>query len=84
MGYFPNGTAGMLYEDAYCSRCVHQKPDDGGCMVMLLHLLHNYEECNKADSFLHLLIPREGHENGQCKMFHAAPPKLRVVKSGRA
>lgn len=83
MGYFPNGESGRDYEAQYCDRCVHQKPDDGGCSVFLLHLLHNYEECNKPGSFLHTLIPRDGIENKQCTMFHAAPPKLRVVNGGR-
>lgn len=72
MGYFSNGTEAECYEDAYCSRCVHQKIDDGGCSVMLLHLLNNYDECNKPDSFLHTLIPTstDGVGNKQCTMFH--------------
>lgn len=75
MGYFPNGTAGETYEAQYCRHCVHQKLDDGGCAVWLLHMLHNYEECNKPDSFLHTLIPRakDGY-NEQCLMFHPADP----------
>ena len=72
MGYFSNGTEGEMYEAEYCDRCVHQKVDDGGCAVMMLHLIHNYDECNKPNSFLHVLIPREkdGVRNEQCKMFH--------------
>lgn len=73
MGYFSNGTAGEIYEAQYCSRCVHQKLDDGGCRVMLAHMLYNYDECNKPDSILHLLIPRDGIENKQCTMFHEDP-----------
>ncbi len=23
MGYSPNGTAGMMYEEEHCSRCIH-------------------------------------------------------------
>jgi hypothetical protein len=74
MGYFSNGTEGMEYEAQYCDRCVHQKPDDGGCAVWLAHMLHNYDECNNNDSILHLLIPRTdgGLTNGQCAMFHEA------------
>lgn len=76
MGYFSNGTEGMMYEQRFCDHCIHQKPDDGGCAVMLAHLLHNYDECNKPDSILHLLIPRskDGIGNEQCAMFHAADP----------
>lgn len=78
MGYFANGTEGEMYEARYCHRCIHQGPPDGpGCSIMLLHLLHNYEECNKPDSMLHTLIPRaplpEG--NGQCTMFVADTPR---------
>jgi hypothetical protein len=70
MGYFSNGTEGMDYESAYCARCVHQKPDDGGCVVWLAHLLHNYDACNNTDSILHLLIPRDDEgRNLQCAMF---------------
>ena len=72
MGYFPNGTAGMDYEDRYCSRCIHNgTPDGPGCAIWLAHLLHNYKECNNKKSILHLLIPRSegGLDNDQCKLF---------------
>jgi hypothetical protein len=76
MGYFPNGTAGMDYEDHYCSRCIHDD-DEHGCAVMLAHNLYNYDECNKPESILHLLIPRSknGLGNEQCLMFLLAPDK---------
>ena len=71
MGYFSNGTEGMMYEERYCDRCIHQGPIDGpGCAVMLAHNLFNYKECNKKDSILHLLIPRSKDGwNEQCSMF---------------
>lgn len=71
MGYFPNGTSGKLYEDEYCSRCIHRGNADGpGCPVMLAHILHNYKECNNDDSTLHLLIPRDKEGlNQKCGMF---------------
>lgn len=73
MGYFPNGASGLDYENKYCDRCVHQKPDDGGCTVWLLHLLHSYDDCNNPDSYLHTLIPRSDDKlgNEQCTMFYA-------------
>lgn len=76
MGYFPNGTAGEIYEEQYCGRCVHQKPDAGGCAVWLAHMIHNYDECNNPDSILHLLIPRTENRlgNEECAMFHPANP----------
>ena len=70
MGYFSNGTEGMDYEAQWCARCRHHAPDEGGCAVWLAHLLHNYEECNRPDSILHLLIPRGPQgENQPCRMF---------------
>lgn len=67
MGYFANGTEAMAYEARYCDRCIHQ---DDPCAVTLAHLLHNYDECNKKESILHLLIPRlPDGENAQCAMF---------------
>ena len=79
MGYFPNGTAGMAYEDQYCVRCIHRDGPDGksGCAVWLAHLLHNYKECNNKDSILDILIPRtqENLWNAQCRMFVEKPPE---------
>jgi len=69
MGYFSNGTEGMMYEEEWCSRCLHNGEEEEGCTVLLAHALFNYEECNKPDSILHILIPRDGIENLQCKMF---------------
>jgi hypothetical protein len=71
MGYFANGTEGELYEARYCSRCRHYD-DEPACAVWAAHLFHNYDECNKNDSILHELIPRdERGENMQCRMFVA-------------
>lgn len=62
-----------MYEAEYCDHCVHQPeaPDDGGCPILLLHGLYNYDECNNDDSMLHVLIPRteDGIGNKQCTMF---------------
>lgn len=70
MGYFPNGSAGDWYEATYCRRCVHDDAENG-CPVMLAHVLHNYEECNRPESILHILIPRDDRGfNQQCGMFH--------------
>ena len=72
MAYFPNGSAGMAYENWICIHCVHHKPDDGGCAVWLAHLEHNYDKETRA--VLDLLIPTEedGLTPGRCNMFHAA------------
>jgi hypothetical protein len=67
MGYFSNGMEGLCYEATYCDKCVHQ---EAGCAVWLAHLVANYDECNKADSVLHVLIPRDADgNNGKCAMF---------------
>lgn len=70
MGYFPNGTSGMAYEEQYCDKCAHSKCE-GGCAVWLAHLLKNYDECNNEDSILHMLIPRDEETgfNKKCLMF---------------
>ena len=49
------------------------------CPVLLLHYVHNYKECNKAESFLHVLIPRSEDKlgNEQCRMF------IRATTNGR-
>jgi hypothetical protein len=70
MAYFPNGTAHEVYRDAWCSKCIHDQAE-GGCMVMFLHMLHNYDEANKKDSYLHSLIPQDAKtgEPKECSMF---------------
>lgn len=69
MAYFSNGSEGDDYAARYCERCVHEE----GCPVWLAHMLHNYRDCNDADSILHILIPRtaDGLGNEQCGLFHA-------------
>lgn len=69
MGYFSNGTEGELYQEHFCDRCVHDV--NGDCPVWAAHLIHNYDECNKPDSALHMLIPRskDGLDNERCRMF---------------
>ena len=56
MGYFSNSTEGMMYEAQYCDRCVHAHKEYG-CPCWEAHMLWNYDECNKADSILHKMIP---------------------------
>lgn len=65
MGYFSNGTEGMIYKEMYCQRCIHYD----GCSVWAAHYIHNYRECNNPESILHILIPRNGTENEKCTMF---------------
>ena len=68
MGYFSNGCDGRYYQAKYCNNCAHDI--NGDCPVWLAHLIHNYDECNKEDSILHMLIPRlDTGWNGKCKMY---------------
>jgi hypothetical protein len=70
MGYFSNGTAGMIFEAENCAKCAHGIDPVSSemlpCPVWGLHLKHNYQECNNPDSMLHELIPK-GEE--KCNMF---------------
>jgi len=72
MGYFSNGTEGIIYQEQYCSRCLHNN-DKQACPVIFLHFLYNYDECNNPNSFLNELIPRSADklDNEQCRMFIA-------------
>ena len=79
MAYFSNGTEGMRYEEQWCDRCVHQEP---GCMVWMLHMMHNYEECGNKRSMLHELIPRrlDGFA-GECTMFYEAAREVAPLRA---
>ena len=77
MGYFPNGTEGMAYQEHYCDRCANQN-DDGGCPILDAHLMFAYELCNEIDHpgkrILDMLIPEnsDGLGNARCTLFRAA------------
>lgn len=69
MAYFANGTEGDMYEEKYCSRCVHNQDEERGCPVMNAHLMYNYGQTGVVESVLSMLIPRDGIRNEQCRMF---------------
>ena len=77
MGYFPNGTEGMMYEEAVCSRCVHHPHEDIGCAIMELHMLYNYDQHSSKEvaNCLDTLIPRSKDQlsNEQCALFYRDP-----------
>lgn len=70
MGYFPNGTAGEMYEAQFCDRCIHNL-EDHGCPCLTAHMLWNYDECNKEESILHKMIPRNAEGWNQQCVFYA-------------
>lgn len=85
MGYFSNGTEGEDYFERYCARCIHDNYDkDIFCPIWNLHLLHSYDDCNKPDSYLHALIPRNKDDgsNLRCTMFvdRGSIPNLSIEK----
>lgn len=67
MGYFSNGTEGMIYEETYCQHCIHSD----ACPVWGLHFEHNYTQDKTIRSILDYLIPRskDGIGNSQCSMY---------------
>ena len=71
MGHFSNGTEGELYQEQWCSRCANDVNQD--CTVWLAHLIDNSRGANDPASLLHVLIPIEGIENKQCRMFREVP-----------
>lgn len=85
MGYFSNGTEGMIFEDKNCLRCIHLgSPDGPGCPVMLASFIYNYDQMKegqeKLKGLLEILMPTD--EDGfcrRCAMFAEAvtdPPHL--------
>lgn len=84
MGYFSNGTEGLMFKEAWCFRCAHWKDEgDGrgpGCPVMDAHFIYAHEECNSksnAKNILEMLIDHKivtandgfGASRNECKMF---------------
>jgi hypothetical protein len=66
MGYFSNGTEGMMYEEMYCQHCIHNE----GCPVWGLHFEYNYTKNEEMRSILDYLIPRlKDGGNAQCSMY---------------
>lgn len=69
MGYFSNGTEGAMFEEAWCSRCVHSDISgdreigvDPPCPVWMAHTLFAYDLCNskgEGKQILDMLIPNE-------------------------
>lgn len=84
MGYFSSGTEGWDYFEQYCSRCVHDK--DESCPIWNAHLIHNYDECNREESILHMLIPRSKDKlsNEACLLFIEKPASSDLFESEAA
>ncbi len=74
MAYFSNGSHGEWFTEAFCSRCHFnpEAPEDGGCPIMLLHLMHNGDQFKGGKRipmhFLDVLITDKGQEQ-ECQFF---------------
>ena len=72
MGYFSNGTEGLIYEEDYCHQCINYGTPNKGCPVWGIHLFYNYDQHkNKIiEDMLSWFIPRNKKgENKKCNMF---------------
>ena len=67
MAYFPNGSAGMCFDDQ-CYKCIMY---ERSCPIAWAQMEYNYEACNNetARKILGSLVA----DNGNCSMYGAAP-----------
>lgn len=85
MGYFANGTEGMIFEENVCSGCVHGQDVDAPCPIWNLHNLWNYDQFpehektpegkaaaeTKREALDTFIVETGGEYSDQeCKMFH--------------
>lgn len=75
MAYFSNGTSGEIFQELWCSRCIHDVNQD--CPVWLLHLIYNYKDEFKV--ILDTLITDDIHDP-RCKLFHQATKEESIPK----
>lgn len=70
MAYFPNGSAGGLF-DEQCSRCRY---GEGACPIWGVQMQFNYEACNVevARKILDALVK----DSGECAMFNMDPERF--------
>ena len=72
MAYFPNGTAGMAF-DNQCMACLHEDPDIG-CPIALIQGTYNYDQIGneKLREVLSLLVD----DKELCQMYPLIKDKL--------
>lgn len=75
MAYFSDATESDLYRIQYCDVCAH----NNRCPIWKLHLLYNFEQMvnEHIQKILDTLIPRDGAENRQCRMFFDRADSIR-------
>ena len=71
MAYFPNGTAGDMFQARCCAHCIHDADEDKPCMVWGAHLMFSYGAEGPLKDVLDMLIPMQpnGLDAGECAMF---------------
>jgi hypothetical protein len=83
MGYFPNGTSGMDWQESWCMRCANYRDlGDGrgpGCPVWDVHILFCHGHGDTFVTLLDTLIPRKGLDN-ECAMFLPADTLTRRTR----
>ena len=72
MAYFPNGSAGVCFEEQ-CGKCIF---GDEPCPIALVQVENNYKACNipEARKILDMLI----RNDGTCEMFEEFKEILEV------
>lgn len=79
MAYFPNGTAGEMFQARQCFRCRNYRDKgDGfghGCPIWDVHFIVAYDQIGDTEkakalrTVLSILIPEDGVHPGDCSMF---------------
>lgn len=77
MGYFSNGTEGIMYQEAYCFHCAHfphENESEPYCAVWTAHLIFDLLEPH-TEKILDLFIPRNKDRcsNDKCTLFVSLP-----------
>ena len=69
VGFFPNGTSFIVYDDEWCAGCVHGGELDN-CPVIAAHLIQGAPGNAVVQAILDTLIPRDADgRNCRCAMF---------------
>jgi hypothetical protein len=75
MAYFPNGTAGEIFNDQ-CHECLHGAADDFLCPVAHIQMIYNYTQLDDGNEDLRAAMCLLVQLDGTCQM------KLAMEKAG--
>lgn len=71
MGYFPNGTSGLIFQEENCSSCANAE-EDGYCAIWDAHVFYNYDQFKNEElkAVLDLLIRPKGNDSAaECALY---------------